>query len=160
MRVTNIFDVDVKSANFCLLLPDDMRLRYFDTSGGKRPIDQDILEFTDGLTKGDYRAVEWSGKWVLIADVQSAEAPARAKAAKKVGAPEKRLATKQRQLETGSMWRFTRDAELRYKVSNPAYAVMRDDIQNSLRQLPSHARTQNVDGKLNELGIVDYIDEP
>ncbi len=58
------------------------------------------------------------------------------------------------------MWRVTRDAELRYKVSNPAYAVMRDDIQNSLRQLPSHARTQNVDGKLNELGIVDYIDEP
>jgi hypothetical protein len=60
----------------------------------------------------------------------------------------------------GSVWRFTQDAVLRYKVSNPAYAGLRDDIQNSLRQLPSHARTLAVEEKLNELGVVDYIDEP
>ncbi|WP_162820912.1 hypothetical protein, partial [Microvirga calopogonii] len=50
VKVTDIFDVDVKSDNFYLLLPDEMRLRYFEASGGKRPIDQDILEFTDRLT--------------------------------------------------------------------------------------------------------------
>jgi hypothetical protein len=159
VKVTNIFDVDVKSDNFYLLLPDDMRLRYFETSGGKRPIDPDILEFTDRLTKGDYRAVEWSTKWALIADVQPAEAPARAKTAKKVEKPEKKPATKQQQMVIGSVWRFTQDAELRYKVRNPAYAAMRDDIENSLRQLPSHARTQTTDAKLNELGVMDHIDD-
>jgi hypothetical protein len=159
VKVTNIFDVDVKSDNFYLLLPDDMRLRYFEASGGKRPIDPDILGFTDRLTKGDYRAVEWSSKWALIADVQPAEAPARAKASKKIEKPEKKPLTKQQQMVTGSVWRFTQDVELRYKVRNPAYAPMRDDIENSLRQLPSHARTQTVDAKLNELGMIDYLDE-
>jgi hypothetical protein len=159
VKVTNIFDVDVKSDNFYLLLPDEMRLRYFEANGGKRPIDQDILEFTDRLTKGDYRAVEWSSKWALIADVQPAEAPARAKAAKKAEKPEKKPVTKQQQMVTGSVWRFTQDAELRYKVRNPAYAAMRDDIESSLRQLPSHARNQATDAQLNELGMVDYLDE-
>ena len=46
VKVAKIFDVDVKSDNFYLLLPDVMRLRYFECSGGKRPIDSDILEFT------------------------------------------------------------------------------------------------------------------
>ncbi|MBM6582213.1 hypothetical protein ILT44_18585 [Microvirga sp. BT689] len=160
VKVANIFDVDVKSESFYLLLPDDMRLRYFDASGGKRPIDQDILEFTDRLTKGDYRAVEWSSKWALIADVQPVEAPARARTAKKVGKSEKKPVTKQQQMVTGSVWRFTQDAELRYKVRNPAYAVMSDDIADGLRQLPSYARTQAVDAKLRELGIIDHIDEP
>ena len=58
VKVAKIFDVDVKSDNFYLLLPDEMRLRYFEASGSKSPIDQDILEFTDRLTKGDYRAVD------------------------------------------------------------------------------------------------------
>ncbi|MGF9763653.1 hypothetical protein AAII07_51895, partial [Microvirga sp. 0TCS3.31] len=49
--------------------------------------------------------------------------------------------------------------ELRYKVRNPAYAVMRDDIESSLRQLPPHARAQAVEAKLNELGMIDYLDE-
>jgi hypothetical protein len=159
VKVTDIFDVDVKSDNFYLLLPDEMRLRYFEANGGKRPIDQDILEFTDRLTKGDYRAVEWSSKWALIADVQPAEAPARAKAAKKVEKPEKKPATKQQQMVIGSVWRFTQGAELRYKVRNPAYALMCDDIESSLRQLPSHARKQTIDAKLNELGMVDYLDK-
>jgi hypothetical protein len=160
VKVTSIFDVDVKSENFYLLLPDEMRLRYFEASGGKRPIDQDILEFTDRLTKGDYRAVEWSSKWALIADVQPAEAPARAKTARKVEKPEKKPLTKQQQMVIGSVWRFTQDTELRYKVRNPAFAAMRDDIDNGFRQLPPHARTQAVDAKLHELGIRDHIDEP
>jgi hypothetical protein len=159
VKVARIFDVDVKSDGFYLLLPDEMRLRYFDASGSKRPIDPDILEFTDRLTKGDYRAVEWSTKWALIADLQPAEAPARAKAGKTVEKPEKKPLTKQ-QMVIGSVWRFTQDAELRYKVRNPAYAAMRDDIDNGLRQLPPHARTQAVDAKLRELGITDHIDEP
>lgn len=158
VKVAKIFDVDVKSDNFYLLLPDEMRLRYFEASGGKRPIDPDILEFTDRLTKGDYRAVEWSTKWALIANLQPAEAPA--KAGKKAEKAEKKPLTKQQQMVTGSVWRFTQDAELRYKVRNPAYAMTRDDIENSLRQLPSHARTLSVDAKLNELGVVDYLDEP
>src|SRR5919107_2718277 len=86
VKVTNIVDVDVKSDNFYLLLPDDMRLRYFEASGAKRAIDPDILAFSDRLTKGDYRAVEWSSKWTLIAEVQ----PANAKAAKKAESPEKK----------------------------------------------------------------------
>ncbi|MCB8822060.1 hypothetical protein LJD17_16090 [Microvirga rosea] len=155
VKVAKILDVDVKSDNFYLLLPDEMRLRYFEASGGKRPIDQDILTFTDRLTKGDYRAVMWSSKWALIANVQAAEAPARAKTAKKVEKP----VTKQQQVVVGSVWRFTQDAELRYKVRNPAYAAMRDDIENGLRQLPSHARTQIVDAKLSELGMTDHLDE-
>jgi hypothetical protein len=160
VKVANIFDVDVKSENFYLLLPDDMRLRYFEASGGKRPIDQDILEFTDRLTKGDYRAVEWSSKWTLIAEVQPAEAPARAKADKKTGKAVKAPPTKQQQMVIGSVWRFTQDAELRYKISNPAYATMRDEVENSLRQLPSHARTQTVESRLSELGVADHLDEP
>jgi hypothetical protein len=157
VKVTNVFDVDIKSDNFYLLLPDDMRLRYFEASGGKRPIDQDILEFTDRLTKGDYRAVEWSSKWALIAEVQPAEAPARAKTEKKT---EKKPPTKQQQMVIGSVWRFAQDAELRYKVRNPAYAIMRDEVEDSLRQLPSHARTQTVESKLSELGVLDHLDEP
>jgi hypothetical protein len=160
VKVAKIFDVDVKSDNFYLLLPDEMRLRYFEASGGKRPVDPDILEFTDRLTKGDYRAVEWSTKWALIANLQPAEAPANAKAGKKTEKAEKKPLTKQQQMVTGSVWRFTQDAELRYKVRNPAYAATRDDIENSLRQLPSHARTLSVEAKLNELGVVDYLDEP
>ncbi len=160
VKVARIFDVDVKSDNFYLLLPDEMRLRYFEASGGKRPIDSDILEFTDRLTKGDYRAVEWSTKWALIANLQPAEAPANARAGKKTEKAEKKPLTKQQQMVTGSVWRFTQDAELRYKVRNPAYAMTRDDIENSLRQLPSHARTLSVEAKLNELGVVDYLDEP
>jgi hypothetical protein len=157
VKVKKIFDVDVKSDSFYLLLPDDMRLRYFEASGSKSNIDPDILEFTDRMTKGDYRAVEWSGKWALIADTEPAEAPARAKKGEK--ADEKPL-TKQQQMSSGSVWRFTQDVELRYKVRNPAYANVRDDIQNSLRQLPSHARTLAVEAKLSELGVVDYLDEP
>jgi hypothetical protein len=158
VKVKKIFDVDVKSDSFYLLLPDDMRLRYFESSGGNRPIDSDILEFTDRLTNGDYRAVEWTGKWALIGDVQPAEAPARAKNRKEK--PEDKPLTKLDQMVRGSVWRFTQDADLRYKVSNPAYAGLRDDIQNSLRQLPSHARTLAVEEKLGELGVVDYIDQP
>ncbi|WP_457090901.1 hypothetical protein [Microvirga sp. P5_D2] len=160
VKVAKIFDVDVKSDNFYLLLPDDMRQRYFESSGGKRPIDQDILEFTDRLTKGDYRAVEWSSKWTLIAGVQPAEPPARAKADKKTDKPAKTPPTKQQQMVIGSVWRFTQDAELRYKIRNPAYAVMRDEVESSLRQLPSHARTQTVESKLSELGVMDHLDEP
>ena len=37
VKVARIFDVDVKSDGFYLLLPDEMRLRYFDASGSKRP---------------------------------------------------------------------------------------------------------------------------
>jgi hypothetical protein len=160
VKVVRIFDVDIKSDSFYLLLPDEMRQQYFEASGSKRPIDPGILEFADRLTKGDYRAVEWSTKWALIADLQPAEAPARAKAGKKVDASEKKVQTKQQQMVTGSVWRFTEDAELRYKVRNPAFATMRDDIASSLRQLPSHARTQSVDAKLSELGVIDHLDEP
>jgi len=159
VKVKNIFDVDVKSDNFYLLLPDDMRMRYFEASGRKRLIDPDILEFADRLTKGDYRAVEWSTNWALIADVQFAEAPAGAKKAK-TEKPEKKPLTKQQQLMPSSVWRFTRDAELRYLVRNPTYADVRDEIENSLRQLPSHARTQTVEAKLSELGVTDHLDEP
>lgn len=159
VRVTNIFDVDVKSDNFYLLLPDDMRLRYFEASGSKRPIDQDILEFTDRLTQGDYRAVEWSSKWTLIANVQPAEAPANAKAARKTAKAEKKPVTKQERMVIGSMWQFVQDAELRYRVRNPAYAAMRDDIDRSLGHLSPSVRRQAVDAKLNELGVTDYLDE-
>lgn len=159
VKVAKIFDVDVKSDNFYLLLPDDMRQRYFEASGAKRPIDQDILEFTDRLTKGDYRAVEWSSKWTLIAGVQPAEAPARAKT-DKTEKPVKAPPTKQQQMVIGSVWRFTQDVELRYKIRNPAYAVMREEMESNLRQLPSHARTQTVESKLNELGVMDHLDEP
>jgi hypothetical protein len=157
VKVKRIFDVDIKSESFYLLLPDDMRLRYFEASSPDRTVDADIFEFTDRMTKGDYRAVEWSGKWALIADVQYAEPPASARKGKVTA---KEPLTKLQQMVRGSVWRFTQDAELRYKVRNPAYANVRDDIQNSLRQLPSHARTLAVEAKLNELGIVDYIDEP
>lgn len=160
VKVAKIFDVDVKSDNFYLLLPDEMRLRYFECSGGKRPIDPDILEFTERLTKGDYRAVQWSSKWALIADLQPAEAPAHAKAAKKAKKSNQKPLTKLQQMVAGSVWRFTQDAELRYKVRNPAYANVRDDIENSLRQLPSHARAQTVEAKLSELDVTDHLDEP
>ncbi|WP_262297751.1 hypothetical protein [Microvirga sesbaniae] len=163
VKVTDIFDVDVKSDNFYLLLPDEMRLRYFEASGGKRPIDQDILEFTDRLTRGDYRAVMWSGKWALIANVQPAEAPANAKTARKpekTVKPGKTPLTKQQQMVIGSVWRFIQDAELRYKVRNPAYAAMRSDLDRGLHELSQHARNQTLDAKLNELGIMDHIDEP
>ncbi len=160
VKVTKIFDVDVKSNCFYLLLPDDMRLRYFESSGGKRPIDPDILEFTDRLTKGDYRAVEWSKKWTLIANVQFAEAPASAKTLKKTGNSEKQPLTKLQQMATGSVWRFNQNAELRYKVRNPAYATMRDDVASSLRQQPSHARTQTIESKLSDLGVIDHLDQP
>jgi len=160
VKVKQTFDVDVKSDNFYLLLPDDMRLRYFEASGGKRAIDPDILEFTDRLTKGDYRAVEWSSKWVLLADVRPAEAPASArkgtKGAEKTATP----VTKQQQMVSGSVWRFTQDAALRYKVRNPAYANVRDEIESSLGQLPSHARMLTVEAKMNELRMTDYIEEP
>jgi hypothetical protein len=154
VRVKRIFDVDVKSDNFYLLLPDGLRSRYFEMRG---PIAPDILEFTDRLTKGDYRAVEWSSKWALIAEVQPTEAPAGAKKTRKT---EERPLTKQDLMVRGSVWRFTQDAELRYKVRNPAYAPMRDDILYGLRQLPSHARTQALEAKLNELGVSDHLDEP
>lgn len=157
VKVKEIFDVDVKSDSFYLLLPDDMRQRFFEATGPNRVIGSDILEFTDRMTKGDYRAVAWSSKWALIADAQPAEPPASAKKSPK--AEEKPL-TKLQQMVRGSVWRFTQDADLRYKVRNPAYAPMRDDIQNSLRQLPSHARTLAVEEKLNELGVIDHIDEP
>jgi hypothetical protein len=160
VKVTNIVDVDVKSDNFYLLLPDDMRLRYFAANGAKRAIDPDILAFSDHLTKGDYRAVEWSSKWTLIVGVQPAEAPAKAKAAKKAENPEKKPVTKQQQMAMGSVWRFTQDADLRYKVRNPAYATMRDDIENSVRQLPAHVRMQTVEASLRELGVEDHLDEP
>jgi hypothetical protein len=160
VKVAKIFDVDVKSDSFYLLLPDEMRLRYFEASGNRRPVDPDILEYADRLTKGDYRAVEWSTKWALIADLQPAEAPARTKAAKKVETLEKKPPAKHQLMVVGSMWRFTEDAELRYKVRNPAYATMRDDIESGLRQLPSSVRTQTVEAKLSELGITDHLDEP
>jgi hypothetical protein len=37
---------------------------------------------------------------------------------------------------------------------------MRDEVESSLRQLPSHARTQTVESKLSELGVMDHLDEP
>ncbi|WP_210485316.1 hypothetical protein [Microvirga antarctica] len=157
VKVKRIFDVDVKSESFYLLLPDDMRLRHFEAKETSRSNAPDIFDYTDELTKGDYRAVEWSTKWALIADVLPAEAPASAKRGKKV---DDTPLTKLQQMVRGSVWRFTQDADLRYKVGNPAYASLRDDIQNSLRQLPSHARTLAVEEKLAELGVVDYIDEP
>jgi|SwirhirootsSR2_FD_contig_71_2974284_length_1233_multi_3_in_0_out_0_1 hypothetical protein len=160
VKVAKIFDVDVKSDSFYLLLPDEMRLRYFEASGSKSPIDPDILEFADRLTKGDYRAAVWSTKWALIADLQPTEAPAGAKAGKKADASEKRPLTKDQKMVTGSLWRFTEDAELRYKVRNPAYAAVRDDIESGLRQLPSYVRTQTVEAKLSELGMIDHLDEP
>jgi hypothetical protein len=160
VRVAKIVDVDVRSESFYLLLPDEMRLRYFESSGGKRPIDPDILEFTDRLTKGDYRAVEWSKKWALIADIQPAKTPANAKILKKTAKPEKQPLTKLQQMATGSVWRFIQDAELRYKVRNPAYATMRDDLASSLRQQPSHPRTQTVEARLNDLGMIDHLDQP
>ncbi len=61
VKVVKIIDVDVNSDSFYLLLPDDMRLRYFEASGSKRPIDPDILEFADRLTKGDYRGLNGRG---------------------------------------------------------------------------------------------------
>jgi hypothetical protein len=155
VKVKRTFDVDAKSEVFYLLLPDDMRQRFFEAKG---PVAPDIFEFTDRLTKGDYRAVEWSGKWALIADTVPAEAPASAKKDKK--SEEKGPLTKLEQMVPGSVWRFTQDAELRYKVRNPAYLNIREDVQNSLRQMPSHARTLAVEAKLKELGVVDYIDKP
>jgi hypothetical protein len=160
VKVAKIVDMDVKSDSFYLLLPDEMRVRYFAASGGKRPIDADILDFADRLTKGDYRAVEWSKKWALIANVRPAEPPVTAKTPKKTTKPEQKPLTKLQQMATGSVWRFIQDAELRYKVRNPAYAIMRDDIASSLRQQPSHARTQTIESKLSELGVIDHLDEP
>lgn len=160
VKVAKIVDVDVKSDSFYLLLPDEMRLRYFEASGGKRPIDPDILEFTDRLTKGDYRAVEWSKKWALIADVQPTETPANAKTLKKTAKPEKQPLTKLQKMAAGSVWRFIQDTELHYKVRNPAYATIRDDVASSLRQQPSHARTQTIESKLSDLGVIDHLDQP
>jgi len=160
VKVAKIVDMGVKSSSFYLLLPDEMRLRYFEASGGKRPIDPDILEFADRLTKGDYRAVEWSKKWTLIANVQPAEAPANTKTPKKTAKAEKQPLTKMQQMAAGSVWRFIQDAELRYKVRNPAYAIMRDDVASSLRQQPSHARTQTIESKLSDLGVTDHLDQP
>jgi len=160
VKVAKIVDMGVKSDNFYLLLPDDMRLRYLEASGRKQPIDQDILDFTDRLTKGDYRAVQWSSKWALIAEVEPAEAPARARTSKTSGPVRTEPLTKLDQMVVGSVWRFTQDAELRYKVRNPDYANLRGDVESSLRQQPSHLRTQTVDAMLTERGVVDYLDEP
>lgn len=158
VKITNILDVDVKSENFYLLLPDDLRLRYFEANGSKCPVDPEILDFTDRLTKGDYRAVAWASKWALIADVQLAEPPAGGKAAKKTDKPARQPLTKQQQMVAGSEWRFTEDAELRYNVRNPAYAAAREDLANNLRHLPSHERMQAVSAQLNELGVKDHLD--
>jgi hypothetical protein len=95
----------------------------------------------------------------LIADLQPAEAPANSKMKKKAERPDQKPLTKLQQMVAGSVWRFTQDVELRYKVRNPAYANVRDDIENSLRQLPSHARTQTVEAKLSELDVTDHLDE-
>lgn len=159
VKVKRVFGVDVKSGDFHFLLPDDMRLRYFEVSGSEHSIDADILEFADRVTKGDYRAVEWTGKWALIADVQPADAPAKAR---KTGKPVKvaEPLTLLQQMVPGSTWRFTQDVELGYKVSNPAYANVHDDVVNGLRELPSRARTLSVEAKLKEIGVVDYIDQP
>jgi len=37
---------------------------------------------------------------------------------------------------------------------------LRDDIESGLRQLPSYIRTQTVEAKLSELGVIDHLDEP
>jgi hypothetical protein len=37
---------------------------------------------------------------------------------------------------------------------------MRDDIASSLRQQPSHARTQTIESRLSDLGVIDHLDEP
>lgn len=155
VRVERIFAVDVKSGSFYLLLPDDMRQRYFDDSSAKRAIDPDILAFTDRLTKGDYRAVEWSGKWALIGTVEPAEPPTKAKKG-----PVTEPLTAADRMIPGSVWRFTEDAELRYKVANPAFAGTRSDIENSLRELPSHERTLRVEARLRQMDVVNYIDKP
>ena len=149
VKVKRIFDVDATSEAFHLLLPNEMRQRYSKANG---PIDSDIFAFTDRLTKGDYRAVQWASKWALIADTAPANSPAKTVT--------KAPLTKQDQLIPGSVWRFSQDAELRYKVRNPAYLNAREEVQNSFRQLPSHARTLAVDTKLAELGVLDYIDKP
>ncbi len=157
VKVQRIFAVDVKSESFYLLLPDDMRERYFEDSSAKRAIAPEILAFTDRLTKGDYRAVEWSGRWALIADVEPAEPPANAKAKKEALAEPLTIA---QQMVPGSVWRFMRDAELRYKVPNPAFAGVRSDIENSMREMPSHERTLRVEARLRGMGVVNYIDKP
>jgi hypothetical protein len=157
VKVQRIFAVDVKSESFYLLLPDDMRQRYFEDSASKRATNPDILAYTDRLTKGDYRAVEWSGKWALIADVEPAEPPANAKAKMEAVAEPLTIA---QQMVPGSMWRFTKDAELRYKIANPAFAGVRSDIENSMRELPSHERTLRVEARPREMGVVNYIDKP
>ena len=156
MKVKRIFDVDVKSDFFYLLLPDAMRQRYFEANGSTS--DPDILEFADRLTKGDFRAVEWSGKWALVGR-RAARRGARERQERKESRGKARSPQLQRMVR-GSVWRFTQNADLRYKVGNPAYVNAREDVLNSLRQLPSHARTLAVEEKLNELGMVDYIDEP
>jgi hypothetical protein len=92
VKVQRIFAVDVKSESFYLLLPDDMRERYFEDSSAKRAIAPEILAFTDRLTKGDYRAVEWSGKWALIADVEPADATSQGQEGSPRGAPHHRAA--------------------------------------------------------------------
>jgi hypothetical protein len=48
----------------------------------------------------------------------------------------------------GSMWQFTQDVELRYRVRNPAYAAMCDEVDSSLRHLPPNVRSQAVDANL------------
>ncbi|WP_114948903.1 hypothetical protein [Microvirga calopogonii] len=37
---------------------------------------------------------------------------------------------------------------------------MRDDVASSLRQQPSHARTQTIESKLSDLGVIDHLDQP
>ena len=37
---------------------------------------------------------------------------------------------------------------------------MGTQIESGLRQLPSHARTQTVEAKLSELGVIDHLDKP
>lgn len=101
---------------------------------------------------------EWSGKWALTADVQPAEIPVRAGTPQRRKKPEKKPLTKQQQMVTGSAWRVIQDAQLRYEVRNPAYAIMREEIGDSLRPLPLHARAQSVDAKLSELGLQDHRD--
>jgi hypothetical protein len=60
VKVTNIFDVDVKSENFYLLLPDEMRLRYFEASGANVRL---IRTFWSLLIASQRATIErWSGR--------------------------------------------------------------------------------------------------
>ena len=125
---------------------------------GQGPVASDIFEFTDRLTKGDYRAVQWSAKWALIAHTLPAEAPAKSAARKK--AAEKAPLTIQDRLVPGLVLELLTRRRALVQGQEPGLSECARGRPEQPAPVALSRPNRAVDAKLNELGILDYIEKP